>query len=187
LATRSCVISSGWSVGLYRWLARGPCERERTDAELTETICEIHTESGGHPVYAGGPSSSCAGAGWAQTSVVADARCWPAQTSPPNMEKTAIAGQQPIDAPDLIGQDFTAAAPNARWCGDITSCAYRRGLGLHRDRDQPCIPARTSLIIKLLAAALLTADPQQVVAIVSPGRDALECAQPTPSRRLVAT
>src|SRR5262249_40844 len=35
-------------------------------------------------------------------------------------KKTTIAGQRPIDAPDLIGQDFTAGAPNTRWCGDIT-------------------------------------------------------------------
>ena len=30
--------------GYYRRLADGPCERERTDAELTETIREIHTQ-----------------------------------------------------------------------------------------------------------------------------------------------
>ena len=35
--------------GYYRWLAEGPCERERTDAELTETIREIHTQLHGHP------------------------------------------------------------------------------------------------------------------------------------------
>jgi hypothetical protein len=35
--------------GYYRWLADGPCERERTDAELTEQIREIHTQLHGHP------------------------------------------------------------------------------------------------------------------------------------------
>jgi hypothetical protein len=30
--------------GYYRWLAAGPSERERTDAELTEQIREIHTQ-----------------------------------------------------------------------------------------------------------------------------------------------
>jgi putative transposase len=33
--------------------------------------------------------------------------------------RTTTAGERPIDAPDLIGQDFTAEAPNTRWCGDI--------------------------------------------------------------------
>jgi putative transposase len=35
-------------------------------------------------------------------------------------KKTTIAGQRPVDAPDLIGQDFTAEQPDTRWCGDIT-------------------------------------------------------------------
>jgi putative transposase len=50
--------------GYYRWRADGPCERERTDAELTEAVAEIHTELDGHPACAGsGPSSSCARCG----------------------------------------------------------------------------------------------------------------------------
>ena len=35
--------------GYYRWLAAGPCQRERTDAELTEQIREIHRDLHGHP------------------------------------------------------------------------------------------------------------------------------------------
>ena len=35
--------------GYYRWLATGPCQRERTDAELTEQIREIHAERHDHP------------------------------------------------------------------------------------------------------------------------------------------
>ena len=34
--------------GYYRWLAQGPCQRQRTDAELTESIVAIHTELDGH-------------------------------------------------------------------------------------------------------------------------------------------
>lgn len=33
----------------YRWLTDGPCQRERTDAQLTEMIREIHAELHGHP------------------------------------------------------------------------------------------------------------------------------------------
>ena len=47
--------------GYYRWRADGPCERERTDAELTETIREIHTQLHGIPACAGsGLNWSCA-------------------------------------------------------------------------------------------------------------------------------
>jgi putative transposase len=35
-------------------------------------------------------------------------------------KKTTVAAQRPIDAPDLIGQNFTATEPNTRWCEDIT-------------------------------------------------------------------
>jgi putative transposase len=35
--------------GYYRWRSEGPCERERTDAELTEQILALHAELHGHP------------------------------------------------------------------------------------------------------------------------------------------
>ena len=50
--------------GYYRWLAEGPCERERTDAELTETSARSTPSSTAIPACAGsGPSSSCAACG----------------------------------------------------------------------------------------------------------------------------
>src|SRR3712207_8392650 len=30
--------------------------------------------------------------------------------------RTTLAGQRPVDAPELLGQDFTAQAPDTRWC-----------------------------------------------------------------------
>src|SRR4029453_5184556 len=108
--------------GYYRWLASGPSERERTDAELTATIREIHTQLHGHPGVR---------RVWAELGVRGVAaprkRVWGLMRAaglqgrhPRAGKKTTIAGQRPIDAPDLIGQDFTAEAPNTRWCGDIT-------------------------------------------------------------------
>lgn len=35
-------------------------------------------------------------------------------------KRTAIHSERPVSAPDRIRRDFTAAAPNRRWCGDIT-------------------------------------------------------------------
>jgi hypothetical protein len=50
--------------GYYRWLADGPCRRERGDAELTTVIRQIHTELTGAPVCAGsGRNWSCAVSG----------------------------------------------------------------------------------------------------------------------------
>jgi putative transposase len=108
--------------GYYRWLAQGPCQRERSDAELTEQIRTIYDQLDGNPGVR---------RVWAELVVqgvrVARKRIWRLMRAaglqgrhPKTWKRTTIAGQRPIDAPDLIGQDFTAELPNTRWCGDIT-------------------------------------------------------------------
>ena len=51
--------------GYYRWLTQGPCQRERSDGELTEQIRDdLHTSSTG--------TRACAGSGpnwWSKASV----------------------------------------------------------------------------------------------------------------------
>ena len=128
--------------GYYRWLADGPCQRERTDAELTEQIREIHTELHGHPGVR---------RVWAELVVrgvrVARKRVWRLMKAaglqgrhPRAWKKTTVAGQRPIDAPDLIGQDFTAEAARHPLVRRHHLRADRRRLGLHRDRDRPALP-----------------------------------------------
>ena len=157
--------------GYYRWRADGPCERERTDAELTEAIREIYTALDGHPGVR---------RVWAELVVrgvrVAPKRVWRLMRAaglrgrhPRAWKKTTIAGQQPVDAPDLIGHDFTAAVANTRWCGDITYIRTVEGwvytatvIDLHSRKVVGYAVAehlRTSLIIEALAAALVTRRP----------------------------
>lgn len=157
--------------GYYRWRSTGPCARERTDTELTETIREIHRELHGHPgvrrVFAELVVRGVR---------VAAKRVWRLMRAaglrgrhPRAWRKTTIAGQRPVDAPDLIGQDFTAAAPNTRWCGDITYVRTIDGwvytatvIDLNSRKVVGYAVAdhlRTSLIIEALAAALLTRKP----------------------------
>ena len=81
-------------------------------------------------------------------------------------KKTTVAGRRPIDAPDLIGQDFTATEPDVRWCGDITYVQTLDGwvytatvIDLHSRKVVGYAVAdhlRTSLIIKALHSALIT-------------------------------
>jgi transposase InsO family protein len=108
--------------GYYRWRAAGPCQRERTDAELTDQILAIHAELDGNPGVR---------RVWAELAArgvrVSPKRVWRLMHAaglrgrhPRAWKKTTIAGARPVDAPDLIGQDFSAAAPDTRWCGDIT-------------------------------------------------------------------
>ena len=161
--------------GYYRWLRTGACERERTDAELTETIREIHAELHGHPGVR---------RVWAELVVrgvrIAAKRVWRLMRAaglrgrhPRAWKKTTTAGQRPVDAPDLIGQDFTAAAANTRWCGDITYTQTVDGwvytatvIDLHSRKVVGYAVAdhlRTSLIVEALFAALFTRKPPKGV------------------------
>ena len=157
--------------GYYRWRSQGPCARERTDAELTEQILAIHTELRGRPGVR---------RVWAELVTrgvrVGPKRVWRLMRAaglrgrhPRAWKKTTIAGQRPVDAPDLIGQDFSAAVANTRWCGDITYVRTVEGwvytatvIDLHSRKVVGYAVAdhlRTSLIIEALAAALLTRRP----------------------------
>ena len=157
--------------GYYRWLAGGPSERERCDAELTATIRQIHAELHGHPGVR---------RVWAELVVrgvrVARKRVWRLMQAaglqgrhPRAWKKTTVAGLRPIDAPDLIGQDFTAEQPDTRWCGDITYVQTVDGwvytatvIDLYSRKVVGYAVAdhlRTSLIVEALAAALVTRRP----------------------------
>ena len=157
--------------GYYRWRAAGASQRDRTDAELTEQIQQIHTDLDGNPgvrrVWA-----ELVVRGWR----VARKRVWRLTKAaglrgrhPRAWRRTTIAGPRPIDAPDLIGQDFTAAAPNTRWCGDITYVNTVDGwvyvatvIDLHSRAVVGYAVAdhlRTSLIVDALTAALVTRRP----------------------------
>ena len=161
--------------GYYRWLASGPTRRERTDAELTDTIRAIHRDLHGDPGVR---------RVWAELVVrgirIARKRVWRLMRAaglqgrhPRAWRKTTIAGLRPIDAPDLIGRDFTATAPDTRWCGDITYTQTVDGwaytatvIDLHSRKVVGYAVAdhlRTSLIIEALTAALVTRRPEQGV------------------------
>jgi transposase InsO family protein len=161
--------------GYYRWRASGPCERERTDAELTEAIRQIHTELEGNPGVRRIHAELAA-----RRIQVGPKRVWRLMRAaglrgrhPRAWKKTTTAGQRPVDAPDLIGQDFTAEAPNTRWCGDITYIRTVQGwvytatvLDVHSRKVVGYAVAdhmRTSLIIEALAAALFTRTPPEGV------------------------
>jgi putative transposase len=157
--------------GYYRWLTDGPSEHDHTDTQLTDQIRTIHAELHGHP----GVRRI-----WAELVVrgvrTGRKRVWRLMRAaglqgrhPRAWKRTTIAGQRPIDAPDLIGQDFTAADPDTRWVGDITYVQTVDGwvytatvIDLHSRKVVGYAVAdhlRTSLIIEALAAALVTRKP----------------------------
>src|SRR5699024_4858404 len=161
--------------GYYRWLATGRSPRERTDDELTSDITDIHDELDGQPgvrrVWA-----ELVIRGWR----VAHKRVHRLMQAaglvgrhPRKTRRTITRGQRPVDAPDLLKQDFTAAEANTVWTGDITyvatvdGCVYTATvIDLHSRKIVGYAVAdhlRTSLVIEALTAALVTRKPPEGV------------------------
>jgi putative transposase len=87
-----------------------------------------------------------------------------AAVQPRAYKRTTVAGESPVESPDLIGRDFTAAAPGQRLVGDITYLKTGEGwLYLATVLDlatrmvvgwQLAAHMRTTLIVDALAMAL---------------------------------
>jgi len=108
--------------GYYAWLAAEPCARAVDDATLTGLIATLYQHGRGNP----GVRRVRAGLA-ALGRRLSHKRVWRLMRAaglrgrhPKAWKRTTIAGDHPVPAPDLIGRDFTAQAPNTRWCGDIT-------------------------------------------------------------------
>ncbi len=108
--------------GYYAWRGRAPSAHAATDGHLTVAIKDLHAKALGNPgvrrVHAG-----LAALGHR----VSAKRVWRlmkaaglAGRHPRAWKRTTVPGDRPVGAPDLIGRDFSAAAPGQRWCGDIT-------------------------------------------------------------------
>ncbi|WP_274919491.1 IS3 family transposase [Streptomyces sp. WZ-12] len=127
------------SATYYRWrrAEREPCERKRRDVELTEQIRKIHTDSGG--IY-GSPRVHAV----LKRKGVHVGR----KRVERLMREDGLAGVSPRRkgftrrdpkatlAPDLVGRDFTAPAPNRLWVTDLTMIPTGEGpLWLSAIRD----------------------------------------------------
>ncbi|MER7282592.1 IS3 family transposase [Dactylosporangium sp. NPDC000244] len=165
---RLCRLLAVSRSGFYRWIAAEPDRRARAAAEdeLADQITAVHTESGG--TY-GSPR------------VTAELHAQGVRVNRKRVERVmrqrGIAGKHlrrrrrttipdPAAAPvtDLLRRDFTATAPDQRWCGDITylrvgtgwlflatviDIATRRLIGWSINTHM-----RTSLVIDALKAAV---------------------------------
>jgi putative transposase len=108
--------------GYYAWRGREVSDRARTDAGLTAVITAVHKRLRGNPgvrrVHA---ELTALGHRLSRNRVWRLMKAAGLQGRHPTAwKRTTIPGQRPVNAPDLIGRDFTAERPNERWCGDIT-------------------------------------------------------------------
>lgn len=108
--------------GFYAWRDRGPSDREIEDRRLTAIISNLHRHLRGNP----GVRRIRAELRVLGERVSAK-RVWRLMKAaglegrhPKAWRRTTLPGDRPVAAPDLFGRDFTAQAPNQKWCGDIT-------------------------------------------------------------------
>lgn len=121
---RLCRVLAVSRSGFYRWAGSEPARQARAAAEdaFAEQISRVHADSGG--TY-GSPR------------VTVELRAQGVRVNRKRVERimrqrdvvgrhlrrrkrTTIPDPAVAPVPDLIGRDFTADAPDQRWCGDIT-------------------------------------------------------------------
>ncbi|MGO8851128.1 IS3 family transposase [Mycobacterium sp.] len=119
-------VSISW---LYKWLQREPTARQGRRAALDKRVRELFEQSkrtyGSPRIYA-----DLRAEGWRiSVNTVAD-----------SMRRQGLAGRKPkrpkgltrqdrkaAKFPDLLRRDFSAAAPNQKWCGDLTEIPTDEG------------------------------------------------------------
>lgn len=119
IACRALGVSESW---FYKWQDRPPNARQRRRAELAAAVQAAFDASGG--TY-GSPriTAELRAAGWQVSkntvaAVMADQRL----VARPKRRRRCLtrADKTARRAPDLLGRDFTAPAPDVKWCGDLT-------------------------------------------------------------------
>jgi len=118
----ACRLLGVSTSGFYAWLKRGPSQRTRQDARLTERIRAVHTRSRG--TY-GAPrihAELCdEGIQVGRKRVARLMHSTGLQgVSRRKRPHTTIRRTTAQPAPDLVERDFTAAGPNSLWVADIT-------------------------------------------------------------------
>ncbi len=108
--------------GYYAWRAREISARQQQDATLTAIICDAFTRLRGNPGVRRLRAELATLGHWVSHKRVHRLmRAAELQGRHPKAwKRTTIGASDPVPAPDLIGRDFTAVAPNERWCGDVT-------------------------------------------------------------------
>jgi putative transposase len=118
-ACRALGVSESW---FYKWHERPPSPRQRRWAELDAAVRRVFDASGG--TY-GSPriTAELTAAGWqVSKNTVAAVMAAGQLVARPKRRSRCLTRADKIArrAPDLVGRDFTAPAPNVQWCGDLT-------------------------------------------------------------------
>jgi len=121
---RLCRVLGVSASGFYRWIQAAPARavRKAAERELAAAIEEIHDESNGAYGVPRITRELRERHGVVNHKRVARLmrERGIAGRHLRRTVRTTVADRSVPQAPDLIGRDFTASAPDVRWCGDIT-------------------------------------------------------------------
>lgn len=157
--------------GYYDWRKAGPSARARSDAELIAIMRKLHADARGNPGVRR-MRAELAAVGHR----LGLKRVWRLMRAaglrgrhPKAWKRTTITGNRPVNAPDLIGRQFSAEAQDQKWCGDVTYVKTWDGwaylatvIDLHSRRVVGWAVAdhmRTSLVTDALDMAIATRRP----------------------------
>ena len=121
VACRALGVSESW---FYKWRDRPVSEAQQRRAALDGEVKRIFEDSGGNPCTYGSPRihAELRDLGWIvseKTGAASMAR--QGLVARPKRRFRCLTRQDKRKVPfaDLVGRDFTAGAPNLKWCGDI--------------------------------------------------------------------
>ena len=120
--TLSCLllgVSLSW---FYKWRGRPPTPRQQRRADLDAAVAAMFEDAKG---LHGSPRlhADLRAAGWAVTEkTVAESMRRQGLAARKAKRRKGLTKQDKTAPkfPDLVNRDFTAAAPNRKWCGDVT-------------------------------------------------------------------
>ena len=126
VACRALEVSESW---FYKWHERPPTARDRRRAELDAAVKKFFDASGG--TY-GSPRihGDLLEAGWkVSVNSVAESMVRQGLVARPKRRRKNLTrpDKNARPFPDLVKRDFSAPAPNVKWCGDMTEIPTDEG------------------------------------------------------------
>jgi putative transposase len=120
--TLTCLLLGVSLAWFYKWLDRPPTPRQLRRAEVDAAVAAMFDDAKG---LHGSPRlhADLRDAGWqVSEKTVADSMRRQGLIARKVKRRRGLTKQDDTAAkfPDLLNRDFTAAAPNQRWCGDVT-------------------------------------------------------------------
>jgi putative transposase len=128
-ACRALDVSESW---FYKWRGRPPTVAQQRRAELDARVREVFDDSGGNPGTYGSPRvhAELRDQGWIVTEkTVAASMARQGLVARPKKRFRCLTrpDKRAVPFPDLVRRDFSAPAPDLKWCGDMTEIPTLEG------------------------------------------------------------